>query len=59
MIEHGTGKVIADEGNGYQWEEKDDKMTFMCHLLQISGNMKKPQKPATTVKTWEVFCRDY
>ena len=26
-VEHGTGKVIADEGNGYQWEEKDDKMT--------------------------------
>lgn len=21
-VEHGTGKVIADEGNGYQWEEK-------------------------------------
>ena len=26
-VEHETGKVIADEGNGYQWEEKDDKMT--------------------------------
>lgn len=21
-VEHGTGKVIADEGNGYQWKKK-------------------------------------
>ena len=27
VVYKGTGKVIADEGNGYQWEEKDDKMT--------------------------------